>query len=174
MRVSLSSLDPTSPLAIRIRAALDRDTCRKPSQKPTRVAQPVDCVDEDELHRAVAELLQIKARTDVLWFHVPNGGKRGKSEAGRLKCMGTLAGVADFVLIRDGRTFGLELKTPTGRLSKAQHEFGKRLVAASGMFSVARSLEEAQATLSGWGLFDDLCRRSGISKIWPSDSREGH
>lgn len=59
-----------------------------------------------------------------LLFHIPNGGSRGKAEAGRFRAMGVRAGVPDLCLpVPVGGYNGLyiELKrTQGGRVSKDQ------------------------------------------------------
>ena len=61
-----------------------------------------------------------------LMHHIPNGGKRSKSEAARFKAMGVKPGVSDiFLPVARGIYHGLyiELKAKDGRLSKDQAEF---------------------------------------------------
>ena len=64
---------------------------------------------------------------ELKWlYHIPNGGKRGKAEAARLKRMGVKAGVSDlFLPVPRGGYHGLyiEMKAKGGRLSKEQKEF---------------------------------------------------
>ena len=51
-------------------------------------------------------------------FHCPNGGLRGKAEAGRLKKQGVLAGIPDVgVPLPGGQILWIEVKKPGGRLS---------------------------------------------------------
>ncbi len=58
------------------------------------------------------------------FFHVPNGGKRSKTEGMRLKAMGVLAGVHDlWFLLLDSRVVMIELKTDTGDLIASQKAF---------------------------------------------------
>jgi hypothetical protein len=53
--------------------------------------------------------------------HVPNGGKRGKQEAERLRLAGVVAGFPDLLCIRDGRVVFIEMKRrKLGRLSPPQ------------------------------------------------------
>lgn len=62
----------------------------------------------------------------ALLYHVPNGGKRSKSEAARLKREGVKAGVPDLVLpVPRGVYHGLyiEMKTDIGKTSKEQDEW---------------------------------------------------
>ena len=67
--------------------------------------------EEDDLQRATAELVRIKYARRCVAFHVPNGGRRNRTEAARLKGMGVLAGVADWiVLLPGGRFAAIELK----------------------------------------------------------------
>lgn len=55
-----------------------------------------------------------------LMYHVPNGEKRDKVTANKLKAMGVVAGVPDLEFHFWRRTFFLECKTPTGTTSKEQ------------------------------------------------------
>ncbi len=49
-------------------------------------------------------------------------GATDEREGAKLKALGTQAGAPDLMLVADPRTYGLELKTATGRVSKAQRE----------------------------------------------------
>ena len=66
-----------------------------------------------------------------LLFHIPNGGSRGKAEAGRFRAMGVKAGVPDLFLpvARQGmHGLFIELKRQKGsRLSKEQKIWGSAL-----------------------------------------------
>lgn len=53
-------------------------------------------------------------------FHVPNGGTRDKREAAKFKAMGVIRGEPDLILLKDYKTFGLELKQPDGEQSLSQ------------------------------------------------------
>lgn len=61
-----------------------------------------------------------------LIHHIPNGGKRSKSEAARFRAMGVLPGVADlFLPVPKAGYHGLyiEMKTLDGRVSAEQKAF---------------------------------------------------
>lgn len=109
--------------------------------------------DEESLHKACVELLAwLSSRHPILqWMlHVPNGGKRPKGEAGRLKAMGVRPGVPDLLLpIPSGNWSGLavELKSPTGRLSPAQAAWLDRLEQAGYLVAARRSIEEFTAVV---------------------------
>lgn len=62
----------------------------------------------------------------ALMHHIPNGGKRSKSEAARFKAMGVKRGVSDvFLPVSKGGYHGLyiELKAKDGRPEKEQKEW---------------------------------------------------
>lgn len=71
--------------------------------------------------------LNLKRWPDLRWLaHVPNGGKRGKVTAGKLKAEGTKRGVPDYLMpVRRGDYIGLaiELKAPGGTTSPEQREW---------------------------------------------------
>lgn len=88
----------------------------------------------------------------ALAFHPANGGYRNKIEAARLKGLGVRSGVPDVILPCRGRDpsyigLAIELKSPKGRVSDAQQEWGRRLVSAGWYWTVARSFDEARATI---------------------------
>ena len=107
---------------------------------------------EDAIHIAVCEHLRLRAKPDVLWLHVPNGGKRNPREAARFKRMGVLAGASDLLFWHRGNSFALELKGPGGRLSDAQLEFLARFNDAGGHSACAEGLDRALSCLEAWGL----------------------
>lgn len=62
----------------------------------------------------------------ALMHHIPNGGKRSKTEAARFKAMGVKRGVSDiFLPVARGGYYGLyiELKAKDGRPEKEQKEW---------------------------------------------------
>lgn len=67
---------------------------------------------EDDLQRAVCRLLDIyQARGKLMYFAIPNGGKRSKIEAAIMKGLGVKSGVPDLqILFTNGTTIFLELK----------------------------------------------------------------
>lgn len=73
---------------------------------------------------AIARWLEFSA-FDLEWFHVPNGGKRSKAQAGIFKAMGVKAGVPDLVFwgMPACPLAFVELKIGDGRLSTSQIDF---------------------------------------------------
>ena len=107
---------------------------------------------EADLQAAVVELLQRFACDDVIWFAVPNGEKRSKATAAKLKKMGVLAGVADLVIVLPGAFIKfLELKADKGKPSPAQIAFSERCGAIGATYVIARTPEEAIEHLWMWG-----------------------
>ena len=152
MRLNLSSLDPASPLTLRIKAALGRDDAQRAQRNPAALRGIANTWHrEDDLHRAIVGMIAVEAKPGVIAFHPANGGKRGKAEAGRLKGMGVVAGIPDLIVVADGKTFGLEIKTEAGRLSGAQKAMANRFRRAGCAYEVARSITGARQILRRWG-----------------------
>ena len=80
---------------------------------------------ERDLHKRLVKLLRQKqAHDEFLFFHVKNDV--GSSRGARFydpRPLGVLAGVADFCILRNGKTLFLEIKSDKGRLSKEQRKF---------------------------------------------------
>jgi hypothetical protein len=107
---------------------------------------------EQQDHRAVVQHLQVRAAPGTYWFHPANGGGRSKIEGAIFKGLGVRAGTPDLILIRDGRTYGLELKSSTGRLSPAQIAAHDLMRAAGAEVAVAVGLDQAIDQLERWRL----------------------
>ena len=173
MHINLGSLDPASPLAQRIHAALAKETgradstlrsgadfesSRNPHSWPSRSRSGVksgrtgEFRSEYELQVAIVGMIAAEAMPDVICFHVPNGGRRGKAEAGRLKGMGTLAGIPDLIILANGCAHGLEIKTDKGRLSGSQKRMVDRFSRAAVPYEIARSVTAARMILKRWGV----------------------
>ena len=87
---------------------------------PARKARtPV--ISEIDLHRSVAELLDWCLLPPAVYTTFPAGwGKLPPKTVGRLKACGLKTGMPDILVFNAGKTIGIELKRPGGRLSKAQ------------------------------------------------------
>lgn len=105
---------------------------------------------EEAIHRAVVELLQVSARPGVFWTHMPAGELRTEATGRKLKAMGTKPGVPDLILVKDGHFYGLELKREEGRLSPAQISAHQELAKAGATVAVAYGLDDAIRVLKGW------------------------
>lgn len=109
---------------------------------------------ESAFQITVAGYLDAFLSPPSVWFHIPNGGRRGKIEAARLKKMGVKAGVPDIEIIAEGgRSHFMELKREKGgRLSDAQIAMRQLLIAVGCPWAEARTLEEVKAALDAWGI----------------------
>ena len=106
---------------------------------------------EQEIQRSVVSHLRCRGARAV-WWHVPNGGARRKTEAAILKGLSVRAGVADICVVHDGKFFALELKAPSGRSTAAQIAFRDEINAAGGFAAEAVGIDAALRCLESWGL----------------------
>ena len=108
---------------------------------------------EEDLHRTCIELVVLStARYPLLrWMiHVPNGGKRPRGEAGKLKALGTKPGYPDLTLPRRHHHWSglaIELKSSIGKLTRDQREWLDAFEEDGWLVSVCRTLEEFESTL---------------------------
>jgi hypothetical protein len=111
---------------------------------------------EQQLHRAVVDLLQVyQARGLLAFAHVPNGGYRTPTEAGIFTSLGVVPGVADLLVwLPGGRSVQFELKAPLAkmRLSPAQIDWIRRMTDMGVAVHVCRSLDEIEAVLRDNGV----------------------
>jgi hypothetical protein len=178
MRIDLASLDQSSALARRISDAMRRDAAeaaKRLASMPDESAKGVNLIrggvsqvrggnaDRNDkrpptdsptreivLHLAVVELLRANCIPGVWWTHFPAGEKRSEATRHKLAIMGTKSGVPDFLIVCDGRLFGLELKTATGSLSGPQKIAHAALIRAGAEIAVVRSLAETADMLRRW------------------------
>jgi VRR-NUC domain len=107
---------------------------------------------EQAIQKALADHLRARAAAGTYWFHPANGGARTAIEGAILKACGVRAGTPDLILIKDGKTFGLELKADNGRVSPAQALAHEEMRAAGAEVAVATGIDEALAQLERWQL----------------------
>jgi hypothetical protein len=101
---------------------------------------------------ALVELLTANLAPGWRFFHVPNGGKRTKAEAGIFKAMGVDPGVEDLVFVqRGGLVYFLELKAATGKRSKAQIAFHRWCIENDVPSELASDPQEAIDIVQAWG-----------------------
>jgi len=87
----------------------------------------------------------------TLMLAIPNGGKRSKATAGRLKAEGVVAGAADLFLAmaRQGvHGLWIEMKTPKGYQTPEQRAFQQRVTTEGYAYVVVRSLEQFQTIVN--------------------------
>lgn len=85
-----------------------------------------------------------------LLFAIPNGGKRSKAVAGKLKAEGVKAGVPDICLpVARGSYHGLyiELKAERGKVTPLQYEWAEALTDQGYLALVCHGWERAKAAI---------------------------
>jgi hypothetical protein len=107
---------------------------------------------EQNLQRALVDHLRSRAVPGLYWFHPANGGARAAIEGAILKACGVRAGTPDLILVRDGKTFALELKATGGGLSPAQREAHDELRRAGAEVATAVGIDDAIGQLERWQL----------------------
>ena len=107
---------------------------------------------EQDLQRTVAQWLDIQQRLGrLLWYAVPNGGARSKTEAAIFKGLGVKAGVPDIaIVLPGGRAAFIELKAGRAGLSPAQLVFADLIFRIGAEGALCRSLDEVIAAVNRW------------------------
>jgi len=112
---------------------------------------------EAEIQIQLVQYLVLAAPSrGFLFWSTPNegmGNARGGGGIGRmlkLKRMGLRSGVADLVIIKEGRVFFLELKRRLGKQSANQLVFEADAIRAGADYAVAHSFDEAVNILKSW------------------------
>lgn len=96
-------------------------------------------MSEADTQRAILDYLTLKKH-----FCWRNNSGAMKTEHGAFVRFGT-PGSPDIFCIWDGLIYGIEVKSPNGRLSEIQQSFLKEFEKAGGIPIVARSLDDVQA-----------------------------
>jgi hypothetical protein len=107
---------------------------------------------EAQIQKAVCEHFELFKAPNAELIPIPNGGKRSRVEAARMKGWGCRAGAPDLIFAHEGKGYALELKAPGGRLSAEQRQVLNALHAAKWSVSVATGIDEALNVLGSWGL----------------------
>ncbi len=115
---------------------------------------------EAALQYAVIEHLRLADVPGLIYFHVPNQGKRTEVEGAHLKRMGMLPGTSDLILMAPGLgAAALELKAKGEKPTPEQLAFSYAWCEAGGVYAYADNIDSALAILTRWG-FIDYQRRS--------------
>jgi hypothetical protein len=87
---------------------------------------------EQQIQKAIMDHVAVRAAPNSMIWHTPNGGLRSKVEARIMAGLGVKRGLPDLFGLKAGKLIAIELKSPTGRLSKHQRaaiaEFDSRWV----------------------------------------------
>ena len=111
-------------------------------------ARAVASATELQLHRAVADFLDVVLKPSAVWTTFPAGwGKLGKATAGTLRGCGLKPGLPDIVIFFSGRCIGIELKTVRGKVSAAQRDMFAQLSGAGIPVYLCYSVSDVDAIL---------------------------
>src|SRR5258708_26659121 len=104
---------------------------------------------EADVHKAVVNQLRYRSVPGLTFWHTPNGAYHGWRpwQGAEMKRNGVLPGVADLILVNQGKCYALELKADEGRPTKAQIEFLERMAENGGQTAITAGLNGAIATL---------------------------
>ena len=108
---------------------------------------------EHLVQKAICQYLDMRG---VCYFAVPNGGKRNKITAIKLKAEGVKAGIPDICIVHEGQALFLEVKRPKsdlgakGRLSTSQKEMIAKIEEAGGEVKVVYSVADTIEALIDW------------------------
>ena len=109
--------------------------------------------EEDALQRQQVQYLRIlESQGRLLFFAVPNGGKRSKIEAAIMKGLGVRAGVPDLVILHDQKCSFIENKSAKGRLSPSQMQFIDYCARHGYYFHLCSNFQQFLNTLYDWGI----------------------
>ncbi len=123
--------------------------------RPIALSRSAKLGPEDRISIEFATRLRvwtINGDLRAVWWHTPNevGGGRGKSSAlayAIASNLGAIAGAPDFVLIRDGSAFLIEMKRPGGPMTTGQERFQEWCAWAGVRYAVCYSADEAERLL---------------------------
>lgn len=117
------------------------------------IRKKLPVVREDPLHVAILEYLDLvlpKSATPA--WHTPNGGKRDKRTAAKMKKLGTRAGFPDLGFLFQSKLYTLEVKPKDGTQSAVQKGWQDWITHAGGFYAIVRNVDEAKAQLQAWGI----------------------
>lgn len=96
-----------------------------------------------EEHYLQCQIVNYLRASGYLVFAIANGGSRNAIEGANLKKEGVLAGVADLqVLLNNGKSLFLEVKTEKGKQQQTQKDFEERCKELGHNYHIVRSIED--------------------------------
>src|SRR5437016_850306 len=100
---------------------------------------------ETDIQAAILDYLRLRGHFCFRLNNIPATfiDRHGARQFRKLSTYG-MKGIPDIVLIHEGRFYGIEVKTPAGKLSADQAEFARKCVAAGGEYVLARSIDDVQ------------------------------
>lgn len=98
-------------------------------------------------------LWENSGRMNAYWTKITNEGLDKSILVGiKQKRMGKKAGVGDFYLHQDGKSYWLEVKQPKGKQSDAQKEFEQNCIKHNIGYAVVHNSKEVEDIFKEWGI----------------------
>jgi hypothetical protein len=107
---------------------------------------------EQIAHKAVVDHLRMRGVPGVVFLHPANGMGRTAVEGAILKSMGVMPGAPDLHLFHNNRSYAIELKADTGRVSESQADMLRRLDQVGVSTAIVVGLDSAIQQLEKWNL----------------------
>lgn len=127
---------------------------KKPVKKVPKKRVPKTATNDETCLQMHGWAWVIKAHPGLLIFHVANERKASIQYHMKLKRLGVLPGVADFLAFPDnGRKTAIELKDDEGVQDQDQIKFQLHWERSGGAYFICRTLEEFQGVVAGIMLF---------------------
>lgn len=76
----------------------------------------------------------------LLYMNMNN--PRSKINGALMKAAGMISGVADLTYLHNGKAYFIELKTPTGKISANQKEWGNKVIDNGFCYTIIRTFDE--------------------------------
>ena len=106
---------------------------------------------ESILQASIFDSIKEMLLPEVLITCFPSGGG-GRVRGAKLKKLGLSSGWPDLQLVHKAKFYGIEVKTPVGRLSPAQSELHKKLIQQGAKVAIVRSEKDAIEQIIKWRL----------------------
>jgi hypothetical protein len=96
----------------------------------------------------------IEGKLKAVWFHPANEtGDNTKFHFGnKLRAMGKIPGVPDYVFATKDRSYFMEFKSKKGKQSDSQKAFENWCIEQDVPYALVRTFEEAENKLKEWGI----------------------
>lgn len=121
---------------------LEASRAQKRKRKPRHI--------EESIQVACVKWFRLQYPNLVI-FAVPNGGSRNLYEAKNMKESGTLAGVADLVIVGNGgRVLFVEMKAGKNKQEDSQVLFQNKVETLGHKYIICRSLEQFKKEVDLW------------------------
>ena len=111
---------------------------------------------EAQLQKAVVQHLTLAGSPGMLFFKIPNEGKRSAAYGAEMKRQGLRPGAADLCICHAGRTFFLELKAKGEKPEAAQVQFSADALLAGCDYQWADNIDHALTVMHGWGVIERM------------------